>query len=240
MTTFTPRVRIECGDCLAVMRGMEAGSVDAVVTDPPYGTGGRRRGASGAGRNPSGKIVREEWDEWDVRWVFCAAPLLADGGKLVSFCPAVRFGSLMEATAQAGLPYLTHVAWRKLDPMPPYDGRLAQAMEYALIFGHGDLAANGNTNVWDGSSPRAGRDADGTGHPHQKPTDLMRWLCHLVTAPGGTILDPFAGSGTTLVAAAMEGYHSVGIERDAHYCYVARERVFAAAQPRMLLGGDAE
>lgn len=70
-------------------------------------------------------------------------------------------------------------------------------------------------------------------HPTVKPVDLMRWLCRLVTPPGGTILDPFAGSGSTLVAAAMEGFNAIGIEQDEHYCEIARKRVFAAAQPRM-------
>ena len=237
MSVSAPRAEIIQGDCLAVMRSMAEGSVEAVVTDPPYGTGGRRRGRSGAGRNPSGRIVREEWDEWDVRWVFAAAPLLVAGARIVAFCPATRFGSLMDSASQAGLPYLTHVAWRKLDPMPPYGGRLGNALEYALIFGSGGLrAGNGELNIWEGSAPRERRDADGTGHPHQKPVDLMRWLCRLVTPPGGTVLDPFAGSGSTLVAAALEGFHSIGIERSADYVDIARRRVWAAAQPRLALG----
>jgi site-specific DNA-methyltransferase (adenine-specific) len=49
-------------------------------------------------------------------------------------------------------------------------------------------------------------------HPTVKPLDLMRWLVRLVTPPGGVVLDPFAGSGTTLEAAVLEGFDSVGIE----------------------------
>ncbi len=227
-----PSVRVIHGDCLTVMRGMEADSVDAVVTDPPYGTGGRRRGKSGSGRDPSGKMVREEWDTWNIRWVFQARELLGDNGRIVAFCPAVQFGSMIAAAQQAGLPYMTHVAWRKLDPMPPYGGRLANAMEYALIFGRGALEAAGEHNVWEGSSEKIPVDSPDH-HPYRKPAPLMRWLCRLVTPPGGTILDPFAGSGSTLVAAAMEGFNAIGIEQDEHYCEIARKRVFAAAQPRM-------
>ena len=50
-----------------------------------------------------------------------------------------------------------------------------------------------------------------------KPLDLMRWLVRLVTPPGGVILDPFAGSGTTLEAAIVEGFACIGIEREADY-----------------------
>jgi hypothetical protein len=62
-------------------------------------------------------------------------------------------------------------------------------------------------------------------HPTVKPIALMRWLVRLVTPPGGVVLDPFAGSGTTLVAATIEGFESIGMELDAHYCDIAEARV---------------
>lgn len=62
-------------------------------------------------------------------------------------------------------------------------------------------------------------------HPTVKPVALMRWLVRLVTPPGGTVLDPFAGSGTTLVAAKAEGCHAIGIEREAEYVKIIRARV---------------
>ena len=58
---------------------------------------------------------------------------------------------------------------------------------------------------------------DGVAHPTVKPLELMRWLVRLVTPPGGTVLDPFAGSGTTLQAAREEGFASIGIEREPTY-----------------------
>lgn len=54
----------------------------------------------------------------------------------------------------------------------------------------------------------------GSKHPTVKPVDLMRHLCKLVTPRGGAVLDPFAGSGTTLVAAEIEGFRAVGSERE--------------------------
>jgi site-specific DNA-methyltransferase (adenine-specific) len=56
----------------------------------------------------------------------------------------------------------------------------------------------------------------------------MRYLCRLVTPPGGTVLDPFAGSGTTGVGAILEGFNFIGIERDAHSVEIADARVLQA------------
>jgi DNA modification methylase len=61
------------------------------------------------------------------------------------------------------------------------------------------------------------RTEDGTAHPTVKPLDLMRWLVRLVTPPGGTVLEPFAGSGTTAEACVIEGYRCIAIEREAAY-----------------------
>ena len=61
------------------------------------------------------------------------------------------------------------------------------------------------------------KDRNGSKHPTCKPLALMRYLVRLVTPPGGTVLDPFAGSGTTLRAALDEGFRCVGIEREAEY-----------------------
>lgn len=65
-------------------------------------------------------------------------------------------------------------------------------------------------------------------HPTVKPTVLMRYLCRLVTPPGGVVLDPFMGSGSTGKAAVLEGFRFVGVEREADYFEVARRRVGAA------------
>lgn len=66
-------------------------------------------------------------------------------------------------------------------------------------------------------------------HPTVKPTDLMRYLCKLVTPKGGTVLDPFMGSGSTLKAAELEGFSAIGIEIDPEYCEIARRRIAADA-----------
>jgi hypothetical protein len=65
-------------------------------------------------------------------------------------------------------------------------------------------------------------------HPTVKPTDLMRYLCRLVTPPGGIVLDPFTGSGSTGKGALLEGFRFIGIEREAEYVEIARARIGAA------------
>lgn len=63
-------------------------------------------------------------------------------------------------------------------------------------------------------------------HPTVKPLALMRYLCRLVTPPNGLVLDPFVGSGTTLIAAEQEGFRAVGIEMNEEYCEIAKRRIY--------------
>ena len=72
-------------------------------------------------------------------------------------------------------------------------------------------------------------------HPTVKPTALMRYLCRLVTPPGGVVLDPFTGSGSTGKAAIMEGFRFIGIEREAEYVEIAKARIGAAEATQPML-----
>jgi len=73
---------------------------------------------------------------------------------------------------------------------------------------------------------------EGNNHPTVKPTDLMAYLCRLVTPPGGIILDPFMGSGSTGKAAMREGFSFIGIEREAEYYAIAQQRVQVVEDPQ--------
>lgn len=73
-------------------------------------------------------------------------------------------------------------------------------------------------------------------HPTVKPVALMRWLCRLVTPPGGLILDPFTGSGSTGVAAILEDFRFLGIEREAEYVAIAQARIAKAKEQPSLWG----
>jgi site-specific DNA-methyltransferase (adenine-specific) len=83
-------------------------------------------------------------------------------------------------------------------------------------------------------SPRAGAgrtSGRSNHHPTVKPTDLMRYLCRLVTPPGGIVLDPFTGSGSTGKAAVLEGFRFIGCELSEEYAAIARARIAAAQGP---------
>lgn len=81
---------------------------------------------------------------------------------------------------------------------------------------------------------RAGVTPRRNNHPTVKPTDLMRYLCRLVTPPGGTVLDPFCGSGSTGKAAMLEGLKFIGIELSADYCELAQRRIEAVTKQGLL------
>lgn len=90
------------------------------------------------------------------------------------------------------------------------------------------LWSSGEANPGSFQSPNTKR-AAANNHPTVKPTDLMRYLCRLVTPPGGTVLDPFMGSGSTLKAAELEGFRGIGIELDPAYVAIAQRRISADA-----------
>ena len=105
--------------------------------------------------------------------------------------------------------------------------------EVSYMNTHGGNADKGET--WHPIDERTGAPRDrfsaksANHHPTVKPTDLMRYLCRLVTPPGGLILDPFAGSGSTGKAAAFEGFRFLGIELDPEYAAIAETRIRGVA-----------
>lgn len=210
------------GDCLQILPTIPAGSVGAVVTDPPYGTGAWIRPESGAGSDCRAVHSLEEWDTWDQRWLEDADRLA--GGRVGLFC------------AQVNLPHVFSwicgrqwrlCVWTKTDPRPRFGGQPAYAFECFVAVG-GVQACSG-TDVVMASSPRLNRDADGTGHPHQKPIEAAVWAVEIVAPAAALVLDPFTGSGTTGVAAIQSGRRFIGIEIDEKYAQIARRRIADAA-----------
>ncbi|ASR83216.1 DNA methyltransferase [Arthrobacter phage Abidatro] len=78
---------------------------------------------------------------------------------------------------------------------------------------------------------------NGVSHPTVKPLELMRWLCRLVTPPGGVVLEPFAGSGTTLEAATLENFRAIGVERQPEYLPLIASRFDKPLEPVFDFGG---
>jgi site-specific DNA-methyltransferase (adenine-specific) len=101
------------------------------------------------------------------------------------------------------------------------------SQEYAP---NGGFADSGSAARFFYCSKASKKDREGSTHPTMKPTDLMRYLCRLVTQPNGVVLDPFMGSGSTGKAAMIEGFQFIGIERDESYFEIARSRIEAASE----------
>jgi DNA modification methylase len=212
--------RLILGDCLQVMPLL--GKVDAVVTDPPYGIGldkgivgggfgfGGRRNDNGA-RRYAGSWDRERPDPLVFDAILAAADLhMIWGGQF--------FADLLP-------PQGKWLFWDKCQTMPSFgDGELAWTSL------KGDAVKQFTYN---GSGLRAKE--KNRVHPTQKPVALMEW-CLGFLPDAKTILDPFMGSGTTLVACQRMGRHGTGIELDPDYFAIACKRVDEAArQPDLLI-----
>jgi len=97
-----------------------------------------------------------------------------------------------------------------------------------VVIGYGDTGSAARF-FYTAKASKDDRD-DGNTHPTVKPTDLMRYLCRLVTPPGGVVLDPFMGSGSTGKAAMLEGFGFIGVERVAAYHAIAEQRIGRAKE----------
>lgn len=217
MTPYYERggITIYHGDCRDVLPGI--GHVDLVLTDPPYGTGGWRRDASGQGKNPTGSLFREDWDDGAVDWLNLTST------RVITFWPASRACVLLNAATDHGLTNHRCLYMRKRDPKPMPAGRTMWSMELIWVLSADGFMLRGGTDVLDVSTPRWGRDADATGHPYQKPLEVMCWLIGKTDSP--VICDPFMGSGTTLRAAKDLGRRAIGIEVDERWCEAAARRL---------------
>jgi hypothetical protein len=103
-----------------------------------------------------------------------------------------------------------------------YHGKFGVVEQHA---GYGDTGSAARF-FYTAKATRAER--QGVTHPTVKPLDLMAYLCRLVAPPGGIVLDPFMGSGTTIKAAVSEGFNAIGIERDPSYFAMAEHRMNGA------------
>ena len=238
-------VKLYGGDALAVLRELPTASIDAVITDPPYSSGGMVRGdrlgsqaTKYIGSGPDGKTSREfvefsgdtrdqrAYGYWCALWLGeclrVARPgspglLFTDWRQLPATVDALQAGgwvwrgiNVWDKTECGGRPQLGRfraqaefVTWGSAGPMPDRTGKAHQG-----VFRH-----------------FADRNKE---HATAKPVPLMQDLVAIVPE-GGTVLDPFMGSGTTGAAAVVEGRRFVGVEMVPHYQQVAERRIREAA-----------
>lgn len=234
-------ITIYHGDALEVLESIE-GSVDAVLTDPPYASGTRmeaHKSASGAmlraGRFADRPIDLDQMTTTGFVWLMRQTalrcyPLLPDGGSFLSFIDWRQWPNLVGALETCNYRVQGMVVWDKTS-MGLGNGFRAQ---HELIC----HASKGVPTVVDrglGNVLRHKRDAP-TDHPSPKPPGLLRDLLSVVTEPGALVLDPFMGSGSTLVACKEAGRRVVGIESVEAYCEIAANRL---AQGVLDLGASA-
>ncbi len=226
------------GDCLKVLDGLEDNRFSGVVTDPPYSSGGAtsstksqatsKKYTSTKSSCPYPDFFGDAMDQrsWTLfmREVFLACyRVCKPGAVLVAFIDWRQLPALTDALQWAGWIWRGTAVWDKMSSRPQ-KGRYRQQAEFIVWGSKGSLPTDRPVPVLPGVYRYANTPAGERVHQTQKPVALMRDLIHIVE-PGGSILDPFAGSGSTLEAAALEGYDAVGIEV-LEECYLAaKERL---------------
>lgn len=241
-----PDTRLYQGDALAVLPTLAPGSVDAVIADPPYNSGGRtaseRRGQSAMDKYVSGgarvevELADFTGDNRDQRSFLAWLSLVLSeclrttvpGGHLLVFSDWRQVPVVSDALQAAGWTWQGTLVWTK--PISrPRRGGFRNACEYLLWGTNGNRVDASREiylpGVFSASQPR-GRQRR---HFTQKPVEGLLDGLVRICPPGGTVLDPFAGSGSTGVAALRSGRRFVGIEVSDHYHRVAAERLGAAA-----------
>jgi site-specific DNA-methyltransferase (adenine-specific) len=209
------QVQLWLGDCREVAAWLDA---DVLVTDPPYGTASigwdisYGRGQSrrhGQTHRPPGVIAGDESTEtrdevlsmWQARG------------------PVMMFGSPRRAEPPGD--WTDRLVWDKREP-GMNGGAWRYTHESIFVSGEGwTRTSAANFSVI--SVPSGNGTAEKSDHVHAKPVRLM--LALVATAPHGTIADPFAGSGSTLVAAKQLGRRAIGVEIDERYCEIAARRL---------------
>lgn len=231
------RATLYRADALAVLAALPTASVDALITDPPYSSGGMVRGDRTGGTgdkyvsttNVGGQGVDFTGDNRDQRayaywcslWLSECLRIVKPGGIAALFTDWRQLPATSDALQAGGWVWRGLVPWFK--PMHrPMLGRYSNACEYVVWGSSGPMGTGeGKPAVpgfYEASSPRARE------HQTQKPLEVMRHLMRLVPS-SGVVLDPFAGSGTTGVAALIEGCRFVGVELTEHYAEVAANRL---------------
>jgi site-specific DNA-methyltransferase (adenine-specific) len=226
-----------CGDCLQILPSLEG--VGALITDPPYSSGGMTRGdrmlsttvkyqSTGVlGEHPN--FTGDNRDQrgflaWSSLWLTQALSATKPGGIAALFSDWRQLPTMTDALQAGGWVWRGIVPWDKVNSRP-IPNRFRSQCEYV---------------VWGTSGPRSFKLSGATYHPGiltalppatasrvhstQKPLSIMETLCQ-IAPPGALVLDPFMGSGTTGVARLASGRRFVGIEKDPHYFDVAVRRL---------------
>jgi site-specific DNA-methyltransferase (adenine-specific) len=240
-------VNIHIGDCIAVMREMPAGSVDLVVADPPYNIGIDY--GSGAKAD-----LRDDYGDWCVEWLQGCRRVLKPTGSLWVIS-GQEHGAEIDLEIQRGFTMRNRITWHETFGVYCHGkfGRCSRPIFYAtrhpkqftfnreavLVpsarqekYGDRRAAPGGKImgDVWQISRVCGTFKERIPGVPTQLPSELVRRIIGVSSNPGDTVLDPFAGSGTTVAVANEMGRVGVGIELNPEYAQIATDRLAGACK----------
>lgn len=217
-------VQLHHGDCREILANMAEASVRAVLTDPPYTerTHAKARSLYADGIIHEGVTTFAAISDEDLRAVLSEMGRVSQGWVVATL--DYRHALEFDLNPPAGLKCQRVGVWVKTNPTPQITGdRPAQGWE-AIGYFH---RAKGRS-VWNGGGKHGNyvtRIADATGHPTTKPLAIVEDWVRMFSDPGDTILDPFAGSGTTLRAAVNNGRKAIGVEVEEKYCELIVKRL---------------
>jgi site-specific DNA-methyltransferase (adenine-specific) len=213
---------------------------DTIVTDPPYEAVMQKKWGVLSSKTPSSHVRHESLgfqaiDE--IRADVSKAMVDSVSGWLIAFCMAEGVRAWRDEIEASGARYKRAMVWVKPDAMPQFNGMgpsVGHEMMVSAWCGRGRSSWNGGgkpgTFIYNKNTP------GGSVHPTQKPLPLILDLVSLFSSVGQTVLDPFMGSGTTLVACAKLGRKGIGIELDPDYFDIACKRVEEAyRQPDLFI-----
>jgi adenine-specific DNA-methyltransferase len=203
--------RVIQGDCTAVLKTLPGESIDFVLTDPPYFVRYRDR---------SGRTIRNDRYPGQVLDSFNDMyRVLKPNSLCVSFYGWNRVDSFFSAWKGAGFTPVGHIVFTKTYASAQRFLRYSHESAYVLAKGRPELPADPLSDVlpWHYSG--------NYNHPTEKSVDTIKPIIEAFTNAGDVVLDPFAGSGSSLVAAALLRRQYIGIELEQKYCEHARRRL---------------
>ena len=231
-------VTIYHGDCREILPKL--GRVDAIVTDPPYSSGGMYRSDRAVGTQGKYQLSHEtnrsygtfsgdnrdqrSFEKWVDSWASACLALVDEGGGIGIFIDWRNVACVIDAVQVAGWVYRGLTPWHKGTDLRPNKGWFRRNIEFIVWGSAGPLLTGPDAegDCWDGMFVARVNDGDKQ-HQTGKPVSLMRQM--LSVRPEWAIyLDPFAGSGSTLVAAKDLGKRAIGIEIEERYCEIAAQR----------------
>jgi len=228
------------GDLLHVLPTFEDNLFGGIICDPPYASGAADQNGKAKATSQKYTSVKSgnplpdfegdskdqrSWTHWMTEWLTEARRATKVGAPICMFIDWRQLPSMTDALQWAGWIWRGILAWDKTNSRPQR-GRFRQQAEFVVWGSNGHMPANRNAPVLPGVYRQAMPAHVKRIHQTEKPLGVMRDMIKIVE-PGGIILDPFAGSGTTVLAAKLEGYPSVGIELSKHYAQASQERVDA-------------